>query len=419
MKRAWCLAVPLASVLVTGAVVRQSNSRVWTDEELATLRSLSVASLEPLAADPSNRYADEPRAVQLGHKLFFDARLSSNGKVSCATCHVPDKDFQDGTALGSGVGTTGRRTMPVAGTAHSPWMFWDGRKDSQWSQALGPLESPVEHGGDRTQYAHLIAREYRAEYEAVFGRLPNLGHLPPNAGPVADSARRAAWERLPAARREDISRVYANIGKAIAAYERRLALGPSRFDRYVDALAKGNPRTAESSLSSEELGGLRVFLGKGSCINCHNGPRLTDDHFHNTGVAAVATLPRDEGRALGVKQVLADEFSCLSRYSDAAPSQCEELSFVDSADAAMVRAYKTPTLRGVASRAPYMHAGQIATLEDVVAHYDRAPGAPEGVTELRPLGLTPEERRQLVAFLRTLDSPVIAASPALLRPPAP
>ena len=419
MKRAWWIVLPLVLALVAATVARPRAGSGWTDEELATLRSLSIASLESLAADPSNRYADEPRAVQLGHQLFFDARLSSNGRVSCATCHVPGKDFQDGTALASGVGTTDRRTMAVAGTAHSPWMFWDGRKDSQWSQALGPLESPVEHGGDRTQYAHLVARDYREEYEAVFGRLPDLSQLPPNAGPVADRARRAAWERLPATRREDISRVYANIGKAIAAYERRLELGPSRFDRYVEALAKRGSHNAESSLTSDELAGLRVFMGKGSCINCHNGPRLTDDHFHNTGVAAVATLPRDQGRSLGVRQVLADEFNCLSKYSDASPSECEELSFVDSADAAMVRAYKTPSLRGVDSRAPYMHAGQIATLEDVVAHYDRAPSPPEGATELRPLGLTAEERRQLVAFLRTLDSPVTATSPALLRPPAP
>jgi cytochrome c peroxidase len=417
MNRSWWLAIPLVLALVAATVARQHESHEWTDEELATLRALSIASLEPLAADPTNRYADEPRAVRLGHQLFFDTRLSSNGKVSCATCHVPAKDFQDGTALASGVGRTDRRTMPVAGTAHSPWMFWDGRKDSQWSQALGPLESPVEHGGDRTQYAQLIAREYRDEYEAVFGKVPDLTRLPPNAGPVADAGRRAAWERLPAARRDDISRVYANIGKAIAAYERRLALGPSRFDRYVEALAKNGSPTPESSLSSDELAGLRVFVGKGSCINCHNGPRLTDDHFHNTGVPAVATLPSDRGRSLGVKQVLADEFNCLSRYSDATPSQCEELSFVDSSEAAMVRAYKTPSLRGVASRAPYMHAGQIATLEDVVAHYDRAPKAPEGVTELRPLGLTAEERRQLVAFLRTLDSPVVASAPGLLRAP--
>src|SRR5690606_15553813 len=107
--------------------------------------SLSIKSLPPLPPDPSNRYGDDPRAAALGHQLFFDTRLSANGKVSCATCHDPGRDFQDGLPLAVGVGTNTRRTMPIAGTAYSPWMFWDGRKDSQWSQALGPLESPVEH----------------------------------------------------------------------------------------------------------------------------------------------------------------------------------------------------------------------------------------------------------------------------------
>src|SRR5919107_1319265 len=191
------------------------------------LRSLSLASLAPLAADPSNRYADDPRAAALGRALFFDARLSGNGKVSCATCHVPSKDFQDGTPLAHGVETTARRTMPVAGTAHSPWMFWDGRADSQWAQALGPLESAAEHGGSRAQYAHVVADHYRGEYEAVFGTLPALADVPRRAGPVSDAALRAAWERVAAARRDDVSRVYANIGKAIAAYERRIELAPS------------------------------------------------------------------------------------------------------------------------------------------------------------------------------------------------
>ena len=119
----------------------------WSAQERETLRSLALASLGPLPKDPSNRVADDPRAAALGHRLFFDARLSGNGRVSCATCHVPDREFQDGIALAEGVGTTARRTMPVAGTAHSPWLFWDGRADSQWAQALGPLESAVEHGG--------------------------------------------------------------------------------------------------------------------------------------------------------------------------------------------------------------------------------------------------------------------------------
>ena len=109
---------------------------------------LSLGALEALPPDPSNRWAEDERAADLGHRLFFDARLSANGRVSCATCHDPDRDFQDGVPLAKGVGTTERRTMPVAATAYSPFLFWDGRKDSQWAQALGPLESPVEHGGN-------------------------------------------------------------------------------------------------------------------------------------------------------------------------------------------------------------------------------------------------------------------------------
>src|SRR5688572_17830476 len=109
----------------------------------AQIAELSIEGLGKPAADPSNRFADSQAAAQLGHRLFFDARLSSNGQVSCATCHNPGAEFQDGIPLAKGVGTTDRRTMPVAGTAFSPFLFWDGRKDSQWAQALGPLESPV------------------------------------------------------------------------------------------------------------------------------------------------------------------------------------------------------------------------------------------------------------------------------------
>lgn len=118
----------------------------WSDDGLAQLRSLWIGSLQPLPVDPSNQYADDPRATKFGQNLFFDTRFSSNGEVACATCHQPDKLFQDGTPLAHGVGTTDRRTMTIIGTAYSPWLFWDGRKDSQWAQALGPMESPVEHG---------------------------------------------------------------------------------------------------------------------------------------------------------------------------------------------------------------------------------------------------------------------------------
>jgi cytochrome c peroxidase len=390
----------------------------WSAEERATLRSLSLSSLEPLRADPSNQYGDERQAAALGRRLFFETRLSGNGKVSCATCHLPAKDFQDALPLAVGVGTTARRTMPVAATAHSPWMFWDGRADSQWAQALGPLESAVEHGGTRTLYAQVVARHYRAEYESTFGRLPDLAGLPQHAGPVSDSAWRGAWQRIPSVRQQQISRVYANIGKAIAAYERVITYAPSRFDRYVDAEVAGQAHGPENTLSSDEVAGLRLFIGKGSCVNCHNGARLTDDHFHNTGVpASVEVVAPDSGRAAGARQAISGEFSCTSRYSDAKPDDCNELRFAVTDGAELVRAFKTPSLRNIASRGPYMHAGQFGTLDDVLAHYSNAPRAPFGHTELKPLKLSRTEQAQLVAFLRTLSSP-LAAPAGFLEPPA-
>jgi len=392
----------------------------WSDAERGLLRSLSLASLGPVPADPSNRWADDTLAAALGHRLFFDARLSATGRVSCASCHLPARGFQDDRALAEGVGAVPRRTMPIAGTAHSPWQFWDGRADSQWSQALGPLESAVEHGGDRTQYARLVATEYREAYELVFGRLPELAGLPERAGPVADTARAAAWARIPAERRDDVTRVYANVGKAIAAYERRIAFAPSRFDRWVEAELAGRPHTAASAFTRDEEAGLRLFIGRGSCVNCHNGARLTDDAFHNTGVPlpAVALAP-DSGRIVGVRQALAAEFACTSRWSDATPDDCAELRFAVTEGEELVRAYRTPSLRGVADRAPYMHAGQLATLDDVVAHYDRAPAAPMGHTELRALRLSARERAQLAAFLRTLSGPLAAPAGWLAAPAAP
>jgi len=409
----------MSVVSVAAAHTTQRGARGWTKEQRSMLRSLSLSSLAPLAPDPSNRVADDPRAASLGRALFFDARLSGNGKVSCASCHVPSQQFQDGKPLSTGMGTTGRRAMPVAGTAHSPWLFWDGRTDSQWAQALGPLESAVEHGGSRTQYAHVIAKHHRAQYEELFGALPSLAGLPTKAGPVADTGWRAAWSRIPGARQDEITRVYSNIGKAIAAYERRIEHAPSRFDRYVDVELAGRQHTPEDALSSDEEGGLRLFIGKANCVNCHNGALFTDDHFHNTGVPASSLVSApDSGRIAGVRKAVSGEFSCTSRYSDAKPDDCEELRFAVTEGEELVRAFKTPSLRNVASRAPYMHAGQIADLRAVVAHYNSAPSAPFGHSELKPLRLSDAEQRQLIAFLNTLNGPLSAPAGYLEAPSA-
>ena len=352
--------------------------------------SLSIEGVGAVPPDPSNRWADDAAAADLGHRLFFDARLSSTGKVSCATCHDPAKEFQDATPLAKGVGTTDRRTMPIAGTAHSPFLFWDGRKDSQWAQALGPLESAVEHGGSRAQYAQVIARYYRRDYERVFGALPEL-------------------------RGDAVTAVFVNIGKAIAAYERQIQYGPSRFDRFA-AEWKRTRAQPQEILSAEERAGFALFVGKANCTECHNGPLFTNNEFHNTGVPRRAGLPDDRGRFAAVAGVRADEFNCRSRWSDAKPGECRELDFLAPASAAQERAFKAPSLRNVAERSPYMHAGQFVTLAQVLVHYNRAPAAPGGRTELRPLGLDAAELRQLEAFLRTLSGGIAAPAKYLTAP---
>jgi cytochrome c peroxidase len=373
---------------------------VWSAKELDALRGLWLGSLPPLPPDPSNAFADDPRAAALGERLFFDTRFSSNGAVACATCHLPELGFQDGLPLARGVGPVPRRTMTVVGTAYSPWLFWDGRKDSQWAQALAPLESAVEHGGDRTLYARLVAEHYRAEYQAVFGPLPVLEHLPRRAGPVKDPLAAEAWAGMAAEERQAVTWVFVNLGKALAAYERGLTYPATRFDTYVAGLV-GQGQAAP--LTSEETAGLRLFIGRAECVNCHSGPRFTNDAFHNTGVPPAAGQEPDLGRALGAPQAAADEFNCLSAYSDAGPDNCDELRFLLIEGDQLRGQFRPPSLRGAAGRAPYMHAGRFATLEEVLAHYNGAPPAAVGQSELHPLGLSAAELGQLAAFLRTLE----------------
>jgi cytochrome c peroxidase len=404
-----CFVAGAALLLSTVICTANGGSDPWSAAQLAELRSLSIAELEPVPVDPTNRVADDPRAVRLGERLFFDTSLSSNGKVSCGTCHQAERNFQDGIALAHGAGTTGKRTMPIAATSRAPFLFWDGRKDSQWAQALGPLESAVEHGGTRALYARVIRDRYRTEYQELFGALPDLSSVPPSAGPHGNEAEVEAWSALSEQLRTAITWVFVNIGKAIAAYERRLEPGASRFDRYVAAVSGHQP--ADGILTGDEIAGLRLFIGKAKCTQCHNGPLLTNNEFHNTGVPARAALPMDDGRLTGAVSVLKDEFNCRSPWSDAR-SSCAELEYLVTNDHTLDRAYKVPSLRNVAERAPFMDAGQFATLTDVLDHYNRAPKALAGHSELKPLRLNADELRHLEAFLKTLSGTTTPASVA-------
>jgi cytochrome c peroxidase len=367
------------------------------------MSSMRLSELPPEPKDSSNAYESSPRAAALGQRIFFDRRFSGNGAVSCASCHQPQRQFQDGQPLGLGLGAGSRRTMPVVAAGYSPFLFWDGRKDSLWSQALGPLEDPAEHGGNRLAYAHLLKAHYRTEYEAVFGAMPDLGRLPKEASPLGTPAQRAIWSGMGEDARREVSRVFANMGKALAAYQKTLRHGESRLDGYVEGVVRRDAQ-ALTQLNAQEKNGLRLFLGKGQCVTCHNGPLLTDQHFHNTGVPSRKPGQPDPGRRAGIAKVRDDEFNCLGRFSDARPEQCEELRFLAADDDAMASAFKTPGLRNVALRAPYMHAGQFVSLAEVVRHYGRAPQAAAGHSELKPVGLSESEVEDLVAFLGTLSA---------------
>lgn len=398
MKKA--LAAIGASVLV---LAPQANaSPTWTPEDLATIRSLTLQTLPKPPADPSNRVADDPQARDLGRALFFDVRLSANGKVSCASCHQPTHAFTDGLAVGRGIAEGSRRTMPIAAAVHSPWQFWDGRADSLWAQALGPVENPVEHGFTRTEVARVLATNYGPAYRRVFGRRPpSPAHLPRRASPIGDAPARIAWSSMTPADQQTVNVTFADFGKAIAAYERTLTVKPGRFDRYV-AYLRGEARGVER-FTPDETQGLRLFIGKAQCVTCHNGPLFSNGVFANTGVPARAGHGADPGRSAGVGKAVADPFNCKGPYSDASPDRCEELEFTVRESPELAGAFKVPSLRGVARRAPYMHAGQLSSLEDVIDHYSRAPAAATGHSELKPLDLSPVERRQIIAFLHTLD----------------
>lgn len=372
----------------------------WSEGDKEVLRSLSLSSLPPLPSEPSNAYADNPKAIAMGKNLFFDKRFSANGKVSCATCHMPEYSFTDRLPLAMGMGTLTRRTMPLIGAAYQRWYFWDGRKDSLWSQAIGPIESPPEHGITRSYCAHLIIEKYKKEYSEIFGSLPKLNHksCPPNASPGTDNpAALKLWNAMKPRDRDAVNRVYANIGKSIDAFVRRILPSPAPFDLYVDAVLRNDQAVADKAMGRDAVEGLRLFIGKAKCISCHAGALFTDTGFHNIGIDS----PKDNGRADGIDKVLSDEFNCLGKYSDAKPRECRILRSIDKDKSKYTVAFKTPTLRNVADRPPYMNAGQFNSLEEVLFFYRKSPSR-----EVEHRDLTDEELLKIEAFLKTLSGPL-------------
>lgn len=374
----------LAAIAI-GILISLQSPSAWSDAEIAVLKSLWLEALPELPADPSNAVADNPIAAEFGRQLFFDPRLSANGGISCSTCHQVERRFTDGLQKGQAIGTTDRHTPSIVGSAYSPWQFWDGRRDSQWAQALAPLEDTNEHAGNRADVVNLISMDddYQEIYESLFGALPDAF----------------------LANAEMLNIAFANVGKSIAAFERTIMPTTSRFDDYVAALLDGDKDGADQLLSKEETAGLRLFIGEANCTQCHNGPLFTNHEFHNTGVISFPGDVPDKARISGVQEVLSNEFNCSGSYSDDPLRRCAELEFARTGSE-LIGAVKTPSLRNLESTAPFMHKGQLATLAAVLNHYNEAPDAMIGHNEAKPLGLSRRELRQIEAFLNALAAPV-------------
>lgn len=273
--------------------------------------------------------------VDLGKQLYFDGRLSKNGQVPCAACHLPSTGFADARQVSIGVGgAIGDRQAPtIFNTAYNSSQFWDGRVGSLEEQVLGPIQEQDEMAETIDNVVKKIGKikGYQQQFRAVFGTGVNMQ----------------------------------GIAEAIAAYERTVVSTNSAFDKYVLGDAK--------AMDEPAVRGMALFKGKARCILCHNGPNFTDNQFHNLGVPQVG--PRKED---------------LGRY-DVTRMEHEK------------GAFKTPTLRSITETVPYMHDGAFKTLEEVVDFLDQGGGSNPNLSPLvKPLGLSTEEKSDLVTFLKAL-----------------
>lgn len=329
---------------------------------------------------------DNPQStakIALGSRLFNDVRFSATGEVSCATCHLPETVFTDSPrSVSEGINKlTGTRNAPtVVNAAFNKTQFWDGRSPSLEDQALHPFLNPVEMGLPNHEPILQVIREDR-EYVRAFREVFGI-------------------------RKDDIS--MDEVTKAIAAFERTQVAGNSPFDRWYF----GGERDV---LSEQAVRGFSVFLGNGRCVSCHTIEQdfalFTDHLFHNIGIgineiqgkvpelARAFQIAKNKGIDVDVAVLSDADTSHLGRF--AVDDQLSSLG-----------AFKTSTLRNIAVTAPYMHDGSLATLREVVEHYNNGgvtnPGDPVNAFlsgGIRPLNLSEQEIDDLVVFMESLTSP--------------
>jgi cytochrome c peroxidase len=381
----------LASACSAGndpSLVQATCHENLSERECAALAEIKLPDTLPAAR--GNPHAEDLNATVFGFHVFFDARFSRNQAVRCESCHSVDFGFADNEPIPTKGISPGERNSPtIFNAARYTTFLWDGRADTLWSQPLMAFENASEMDFTRLEIVHLLKTLYDKEYSNVFGALPDVSD--PTRFPARGAPGDPLFDAMAEADKDSVNRVAANVGKALEAYMRKVATGPSAVDRYLGG--------AMDALDDRQIQGMYVFASAG-CLNCHNGPALSDNAFHNLGVPALAGKEPDAGRAAGVPLLEASEFNQHGAFFDGE----REPALGDVTP--VLGGFRTPSLRNLPRSAPYGHNGVFPTLRAVVDfHLDAVPG--DGfVGKVDPLlkkrDLSEDDRDALVKFLEAL-----------------
>lgn len=376
------IACAAAVALLSFAIQADEPAKVtYTDTEIKRILSHGPwPANAPL--DPTNRVSGKPEAIELGTHLFFDQRLSSSGQLACASCHVPERNWTDNLRRGVGMAEVDRNTPTLINLRAQRWYGWDGGADSLWSQSLRPILDARELAATPQHVAQLVRSDEQlsCRYRKVYGTPPS---------PTDDEA------------------VFVGVGKVLASFQETLVSGGTPFDRFRNAVARGEPPTAWN-YSEPAQRGLKIFIGKGACTTCHSGPNFTGGEFFNTGLSRFAPRGKpDPGRTEGVRQLQSSRFNLLSQYNDDKTGASAEHMRKVAIETADFGEFKVPSLRNLVLTAPYGRDGRVETLAEVIRHYaglDPVRLRAKDGKPVKPLNLTPREQTDLVVFLESLST---------------
>jgi cytochrome c peroxidase len=373
----------------------------FSQQEIAKIRDL-FWNEEPIPPSVSNRYADNKVSAYLGRNLFFDPRLSGNNSTSCATCHNPARGWSDGEATPAHFPKVKRHTPALWNLAFYNNYFWDGHADSLWVQALFPLEGRPEMDSHRLKVVTLIVQDkyLKQLYENTFGKISSVLLDRVNKGfssTLITQNNYEGWNRvyqqLDNQQQQEISLIFANVGKSFEAFQRRILAGTSKFDLFAAQLIN-KEFNREPALSIDEQKGLKLFIGKANCIQCHRGINFSDSQFYNLGLQANKRFSDwDKGRMEGIRLARNSEFSRSSKYSDIKLTDKKLKIGEDNISTAdTLGAFRTPSLRNVSLHPPYMHDGKAPFLVDAIKAH----------TKVLPVSLTQQDTAALITFLQAL-----------------